>query len=82
LTLILSAVFVLALIMGPGPGLYLVNPDPADPDAVRTLGTIPVLYLWALLWFGVQTAVVLTAYFTLWRDDDADDVPGREGERP
>ena len=66
LTIVLSAVFAIAIVMGPGPGLYLINPDPADPDAVFTLGNVPVLYLWALFWFAVQAAVVLCAYFMLW----------------
>ncbi len=66
LTIILSAIFAFAIIMGPGPGLYLINPDPADVHAVVALGSVPVLYLWALFWFAVQAAVVLTAYFKLW----------------
>ena len=26
-----ASIFALALVMGPGPGLYLVNPAPGDP---------------------------------------------------
>jgi hypothetical protein len=64
---VLGLAFAVAMIMGPGPGIYLVNPAPNDPQAVFTWAGIPVLYLWALFWFGIQATVVLVAYFTLWR---------------
>ena len=66
LSRLLIALFLLAMFMGSGPGLHLVNPDPADPAAQYTFGPIPLLYAWGLLWYGVQLAVVLTAYFILW----------------
>ena len=59
-----------ALIMGPGPGLNLVNPDPADPEATRVVLGLPIVYAWGLLWFGVQVALLLTAYFTVWSRDE------------
>ena len=31
LTIVLSLIFCLALVMGAGPGIYLINPDPSDP---------------------------------------------------
>lgn len=65
----LVAVFALALLMGTGPGLYLINPDPADPQARFTYGGVPVLYLWGLLWYGVQIVVILTAYYAIWSND-------------
>ena len=43
--------------MGTGPGLYLVNPNPADPDATFTFLGVPKIYAWAVLWFFVQAAV-------------------------
>jgi hypothetical protein len=58
------------MIMGPGPGLYLVNPDRTDPDAVLTVAGVPVLYLWALAWFFVQATVVVAAYLLLWRSEE------------
>ena len=70
-TLFLSLAFATAIVMGPGPGLYLVNPDPGDPQAVFTLAGVPVLYLWVLFWFAVQAAVVLLAYFLLWRSEES-----------
>lgn len=66
LGVVLSAVFVLAMVMGCGPGLYLINPDPAEPSATFTVLGMPVVYVWAVFWFGVQAGVVLVAYFMLW----------------
>jgi len=71
LALILAILFAIAMVMGPGPGLRLVNPDVDGPRAGFTLLGLPVIYAWGLLWYGVQVAVVVTAYFALWRHDDA-----------
>jgi hypothetical protein len=68
LAILLGTAFALAMVMGPGPGLYLVNPDPADPQATYAIAGVPILYLWAVFWFGVQAGVVLIAYFTLWNN--------------
>ena len=51
--------------MGPGPGLYLVNDFAA---AGGTFIGVPALYAWAVFWFAVEAAVVITAYLTIWRD--------------
>ena len=63
---VLIALFVFALIMGPGPGLYLINGYAAKGG---TLLGIPVLYAWAVFWFAVEAGAVITAYRTIWRDD-------------
>ena len=68
LTIILLVTFSVALLLGPGPGHLLINPDPADPEARRFVFGLPIIYAWALLWFGVQAACIVVAYFTLWRD--------------
>ena len=65
---LLAAAFFVAMVMGPGPGVYLVNPDPADPDATVAVLGMPVIYLWSVFWFLVQAVVVITAYVVLWRD--------------
>ena len=58
------------MVMGPGPGLRLVNPEPnASGDALLFLG-LPVIYAWGLVWYGVQAAVVITASVTLWKSDE------------
>ena len=70
LTIILSVLFAIAMIMGPGPGIWLVNGDPTNPDSRFIFAGIPILYLWAVGWFFVQAAVVLVAYLKLWDTDD------------
>jgi len=63
-------VFALAMVMGPGPGLRLVNPEPAAVrEGLLFLG-LPVVYAWGLFWYGVQAAVVVTAYFTIWKPSE------------
>ena len=66
LSLILALVFIFAMVMGPGPGVYLVNPGADHEGPAPTLLGLPIVYAWAVLWFGVQAAVLVTAYFTLW----------------
>lgn len=68
-----AAVFVVAMVMGSGPGLRLVNPDAADPQAVFTLWGLPKIYAWGLLWYAVQLAAILTAYFKLWSQEEVED---------
>ncbi len=63
---VMGGVFLFALIMGPGPGIYLVNGYAAKGGTI--LG-MPALYFWAVLWFLVEAAVVLTAYLTIWKKD-------------
>lgn len=66
LSIVLSLIFVSALAMGAGPGIYLVNPDRADPAATLTIwGGIPVIYAWVTFWYVVEAAVTATAYFCL-----------------
>lgn len=62
------AAFVLAMLMGPGPGLRLINPDPSDPNAVFTFMGIPTVYAWGLFWYLVQLVAIIVAYKKLWRD--------------
>ncbi len=86
LAVLLSATFVLAVLMGIGPGLYLINPNPADPNATFTFLGVPRIYAWAVLWFFVQATVVLVAYFQLWngvQEDDPrqHDAPGENAQK-
>ena len=72
LSKILAAIFIFAAIMGPGPGLYLVNPSPDDSPSPTFLG-MPILFVWAVYWFFVQAGVVLVAYCKLWtKEGDLD----------
>ena len=56
---ILTIVFVFALIMGPGPGMLLIN------SPLSFLG-LPQLYVWGLLWYVVEVVVVVLAYLLVW----------------
>lgn len=62
----LSAVFLFALVMGPGPGLYLINDYAADGG---TLLGAPAMYTWAVFWCAVEAAVIAIAYKTVWKDN-------------
>jgi|TARA_Y100000758_G_scaffold234427_1_gene170951 hypothetical protein len=64
---LLIFLFLLAIFMGAGPGLHLINPDPLDPDADFLAFGLPVIYVWGLFWYVVQFAVILYAYKYLWR---------------
>ena len=70
LSSILALVFVFAMIMGPGPGVYLVTPGPDHDGPAPTLLGLPIVYAWAVLWYGVQAAVLVTAYLTIWSRDE------------
>ena len=73
LSKILALIFFFALIMGPGPGLYLVNPSHDNPCSTTFLG-MPILFAWSSFWFFVQAGVVLVAYRNLWaKSDDLDE---------
>lgn len=61
----LTTLFLAALVMGPGPGAWLIDGTPDDP--ALWFG-IPALYLWTLLWFAVMAACVVTAALTLWKN--------------
>jgi hypothetical protein len=70
LGVVLGLIFLFALVMGAGPGINLVNPDPADPAAKFTIfGGVPVIYAWVMLWYVVEAAVAIIAYFYLWKDE-------------
>jgi hypothetical protein len=69
LSIVLVGVFLTAVTMGSGPGIRLINPDPADPLAVFTIWGLPKIYVWGLWWYVVQLGAILIAYFKLWKDD-------------
>ncbi len=64
-TIFLIVVFLFAMVMGPGPGLLLINPAEGETQPATLLG-MPIVYAWSLIWFAVQAAVVVTAYVTIW----------------
>ncbi|MDA0334599.1 MAG: hypothetical protein O2782_05495 [bacterium] len=67
---LLIGLFLLAIVMGAGPGIHLVNPDAADPAATFTTFGLPTIYVWGLLWYVVQLGVILVAYFRFWTTKD------------
>ena len=67
---LLIFLFLLAVFMGAGPGLHLINPDPLDAEADFIVFGLPVIYVWGLFWYAVQFAVILHAYKYHWRADD------------
>ena len=53
------------MLMGPGPGILLVNsPEP--------LWGLPRIYAWGLVWYVVQVIVVVAAFLFVWRRDDGE----------
>ena len=67
---LLGAALLFAIFMGAGPGVYLVNPD-ANAGEAATVGGIPILYAWYTCWFFVEAIIVVIAFFTVWRKEDA-----------
>ncbi|MFT5525830.1 MAG: hypothetical protein ACI9G1_006063 [Pirellulaceae bacterium] len=59
---ILAIAFVIAILMGPGPGMLLVNRPTAHFG-------LPDLYVWGLFWYVVEVGIVVLAYFFVWQDD-------------
>jgi hypothetical protein len=67
---ILAVAFVAVLAMGAGPGLLLINPDISDPNVSFTFLGLPKVYAWGLLCYGLEVAIVVTAYFKVWHVED------------
>ena len=60
---VLSGLFLLAMVLGPGPGLELVNPGKDDSGM---WGPVPVLYAWAWIWFVVLATLLVIAERRIW----------------
>jgi len=69
LSVILIVVFLLTMVMGSGPGIRLINPDLSDPHASFMFLGLPRIYIWGLFWYAVQLAVIMIAYFKIWKRD-------------
>lgn len=59
---LLTLIFFFALLMGAGPGSYLIN------GRGPILG-LPAVYAWVVFWFLVQAGVVVTASRTIWKGE-------------
>lgn len=60
--------FLLVMVMGPGPGVLLINPGEDDPTPGTIFG-MPAVYAWGLIWFAAQVVIVVLAYLKVWRHD-------------
>ncbi len=58
----LSVLFVIALLMGAGPGTLLAN-------SPRAIWGVPLLYFWCCVWFLVMAAIVVLAYLFVWKKE-------------
>ena len=70
LTRWLIGVFVVALLMGPGPGIYLISAKTTGNASGLTLWGMPIVYVWAVFWATVMWGAVLVAYTKLWIEED------------
>lgn len=69
---LLAIVFIFAMAMGAGPGLYLINPsEEASPTQMLFAG-LPVIYVWGLMWYTVQMAIIIRAYTKHWKNEQDD----------
>jgi len=64
---LLTVVFLIALVLGPGPGTAMIDGTRESPNI--WFG-IPALYLWVVFCFLVMVTCILTAALTLWKDTD------------
>lgn len=70
LAVYLSVAMVFTMLMGPGPGLRLINPDIDSASPSFTVVGIPIIYVWGLFWFVIQVAITIVAYYTVWNEQD------------
>ena len=71
-TRLLTVLFLVAVFMGPGPGLHLINPHITDPQTSLTTLGVPTIYLWGLFWYVIQFGVIVIAYRHHWSHHDDD----------
>ena len=67
---LLAIVFVFAMAMGSGPGLYLINPSENAIQSELLFAGLPRIYVWGLMWYIVQMSVIIRAYTRYWKDED------------
>ncbi|MCH2065050.1 MAG: hypothetical protein MK194_15150 [Roseibacillus sp.] len=64
---LLTVIFLVALVLGPGPGATLID---GTKEAPNIWFGIPALYLWVVFWFLVMAACIVTAALTVWKEAD------------
>ena len=75
LEVVLAVTFLLAMLLGAGPGTLLVNTP-------RTWFGVPQLYVWGSFWCTVEALVVLAAFLLVWHGDSDSDPTERLEELP
>jgi hypothetical protein len=60
----LSLAFIVALLMGPGPGALLIRAAPGESPV--SIWGVPILYLWTVFWAVVMAAVVVLSSHFIW----------------
>ena len=58
--IILVSLFFFAMIMGAGPGIYLIN-------GKGPVFGVPIIYAWVVFWFLIQASAVIIAFKTVWK---------------
>lgn len=60
LSITLIIAFFFAMIMGPGPGVFIVN-------GRGPILSVPAIYAWAVFWFLIQVTIIVISYFRIWK---------------
>ena len=63
-----GVLFLVAVLMGAGPGVHLINPSESAAAEDFFIFGMPKLYVWALFWFAMQATALTIAYFKVWKD--------------
>ena len=62
-----GALFVLAVLMGAGPGVHLINPSASAAAEEFFIFGMPKIYVWGVFWFAMQATALGIAYVKVWK---------------
>ena len=62
----LTILFLVAMFLGAGPGLFFAAGE------ARIVVGVPAFYLWVILWFFVLSGIVVYASLNIWSREDDD----------
>lgn len=65
--IISGALFTLALLMGAGPGIHLINPSASAAAEEFFIFGMPKIYVWGVFWFAIQSTALIIAYAKVWK---------------
>ncbi|MCB9883359.1 MAG: hypothetical protein H6834_16345 [Planctomycetes bacterium] len=63
----LTLVFLVALVLGPGPGATWID---GTREVPAFLCGVPALYAWLVLWFLVMASCIVLAARHVWSEED------------